>query len=185
MFDIIVCTDNNNGIGFYDELNNVHKLPWKIKEDMKYFKDITTKTNNPNLKNIVIMGRKTWESLPLINNERYLKNRINIVISSKDKSKFNNCSNIIFSKNFENSLNISKNIKHYNIFIIGGRTIYEQALKSSDLRFLYINKLNKIFETNIFFPFINYQNFKLIKSSKIETNSKVFISIHKYQNLLF
>ena len=68
-------------------------------------------------------------------------------------------------------LNISKNIKHDNIFIIGGRTIYEQALKSSDLRFLYINKLNKIFETNIFFPFINYQNFKLIKSSKIETNS--------------
>lgn len=183
MFDIIVCVDANNGIGYFDEITQKHKLPWKIKEDMEYFKDITSKTNNKNLQNIVIMGRKTWESLPLINNERFLKNRINIVISSKDKSKFNNCSNIIFSKSFENCLNICKNIKHENIFIIGGRTIYEQALKSSNLRFLYLNKLNNNFKTNIFFPSINYQSFKLIKSSKIETNSKVLISINKYKNL--
>ena len=73
MFDIIVCVDDNNGIGYYDEIKKIHKLPWKIKEDMKYFKDVTSNTKNKNLQNIVIMGRKTWESLPLIKNEKFLK----------------------------------------------------------------------------------------------------------------
>jgi dihydrofolate reductase len=181
MFDIIVCTDDNNGIGYYDNINNIHKLPWKIKEDMKYFKDITSKTNNPNLKNIVIMGRKTWESLPLINNERYLKNRINIVITSKNKDKFNNCSNIIFAKNFNDSLFIAKNIENYeNIFIIGGKSIYEQALKSKKLRYLYLNKINKKFNTNIFFPNININNFKLLQEQHIITKQDIKLNIAKY-----
>ena len=70
---ILACT-HNGGIG----LNG--KLPWRLKEDMKLFKRITTTIQNPNdegKQNAVIMGRKTWESIP--NKFRPLPNRINII----------------------------------------------------------------------------------------------------------
>jgi len=74
---ILACT-HNGGIG----LNG--KLPWRLKEDMKLFKKITTTIQNPNDKekgklNAVIMGRKTWESIPM--KFRPLPNRINIILS--------------------------------------------------------------------------------------------------------
>lgn len=74
---ILACT-HDGGIG----LNG--KLPWRLKEDMKLFKKITTTIQNPNDKekgklNAVIMGRKTWESIPM--KFRPLPNRINIILS--------------------------------------------------------------------------------------------------------
>lgn len=50
-------------------------IPWRIPEDLKYFRDLTEG-------NIVIMGRKTWDSLPA--KYRPLPNRINVVISPSD-----------------------------------------------------------------------------------------------------
>jgi dihydrofolate reductase len=73
---ILACT-HNGGIG----LNG--KLPWRLKEDMKLFKTITTTIQNPNDKgklNAVIMGRKTWESIPM--KFQPLPNRINIILST-------------------------------------------------------------------------------------------------------
>lgn len=65
MFSIIVAADINNGIG------KNGKLPWNIPDDLRIFRTITTNST-------VIMGRKTWESLPV----KPLKNRHNIVISN-------------------------------------------------------------------------------------------------------
>ena len=71
--NIIVAYCNKNGIGFKND------IPWKIKDDLKHFKQITTTQGKTN--NIVIMGRNTWESIP--NNYRPLLNRYNFVLSSK------------------------------------------------------------------------------------------------------
>ena len=68
---ILACT-KKGGIG----LNG--KLPWRIKEDMMLFKKITTTTAATISQNAVIMGRKTWESIP--KKFRPLPNRINIIL---------------------------------------------------------------------------------------------------------
>ena len=57
MFHIIVAHDLNNGIGIKNS------LPWHLPIDMRYFKEITTNAKNGK-KNAVIMGRKTWRSIP-------------------------------------------------------------------------------------------------------------------------
>ena len=59
-------------------------VPWAyvnvhLPRDMQYFRESTTKTNDLNKVNVVVMGRKTWESVPLKN--RPLKNRINFIVS--------------------------------------------------------------------------------------------------------
>lgn len=65
MFDVIISADLNNGIGYKEN------IPWNFATDMKHFREITSKK-------IVIMGRKTWDSLPI----KPLPNRFNIVVSS-------------------------------------------------------------------------------------------------------
>ena len=65
MISAIVAVDEDWGIGFNGEL--LEKIP----EDMEFFKDLTSN-------HIVVMGRKTWDSLP----NKPLKDRINIIISN-------------------------------------------------------------------------------------------------------
>ena len=64
MVNLIVAKSENNIIG------NKGRIPWYIPNDLKRFKEITTN-------NVVIMGRKTFESLP--EEYRPLPNRINII----------------------------------------------------------------------------------------------------------
>lgn len=78
-FSLVVAADENGGIG------DGKTIPWTIPEDMAYFRKTTTdllgkdKKPSPSLRNAVIMGRKTWESIP----EKYrpLPDRLNIILS--------------------------------------------------------------------------------------------------------
>jgi len=75
---IIVAATTANGIG------KNGRLPWHIREDMKFFAYVTQ--NAPEgTQNAVIMGRKTWESIPAKN--RPLSKRLNIVISNNPNYK--------------------------------------------------------------------------------------------------
>lgn len=71
-FDIVVARCVNNGIG----VNN--SIPWKLSNDLKMFKKITTSGNE---RNSIIMGRKTFESI----GKKALPNRTSIVISQNTK----------------------------------------------------------------------------------------------------
>ncbi len=75
---IVACT-RDGGIG------KEGKLPWKLSGDMAYFKRVTLDTEDiPGKRNAVIMGRKTWESIP--NSFRPLAGRLNVVLSRNPKS---------------------------------------------------------------------------------------------------
>ena len=73
-FNLIVAACGKSlGIG------NNGQLPWRLQSEMKHFATTTKTTQDPGKQNAVIMGRKTWESIPL--KFRPLKNRLNIVLS--------------------------------------------------------------------------------------------------------
>ncbi len=57
-------------------------LPWKIPGDMAYFKELTSRTVDPAKQNAVVMGRKTWESIPA--KFRPLAGRLNIILSRSE-----------------------------------------------------------------------------------------------------
>jgi len=138
-------------IGKNRELGKDNKLLWHIPEDFKRFKELTTN-------HIVIMGRKTYESLP--EKFRPLPNRINVVITQNVNYKFKGI--IVYHsledalKNLESKIQNSEfsilNSKLKNeIFIIGGASIYKQGIKYADK--LYLTLIDKEYpDADAFFP---------------------------------
>ena len=111
-YNVIVAVNENLVIG------KDNKLPWYSSEDLKYFKRITSD-------NVVIMGRKTYESIG-----KALPNRVNIVISNT--TTFDD---VITVNSFNEALDeASKYSKE--IFVIGGATLYEQVLNDADKLYL-------------------------------------------------
>jgi len=131
----IVAVDSNWGIGINGE------LLCKIPEDMKRFK---AKTIN----NVVIMGRRTFESFP--NNEP-LKDRVNIVLTKYPHIQPIHTGHVLIYPSIEHlmfNLRTFENID--NIYVIGGQTIYEQLLPYCSE--VFITKILANFPADKHFP---------------------------------
>lgn len=127
MINIIAAMSKNRVIG------KDNKLPWHIHDDMKNFKKLTSG-------NVVIMGRKTFESIG-----KPLPNRVNIVISSSMPET----EGIIVCHDIPSAL---EKARSYNkeIFIIGGATIYQQTIPWADR--LYLSYVKGDYDGDAFFP---------------------------------
>lgn len=175
MFNIIVAVDRANGIGIADA------LPWRISADMQYFKRITTRTQSSLKQNAVIMGRKTWGSLPSA--YRPLKDRINIVLT---KNSINLISGATLAHNFDDALNIAttsdQKDKIESVFIIGGASVYQQAIHHPECQKLYITRVDGIFDCDTFFPHFDDQ-FKLIETSSNYTENAISFRFETYERI--
>ena len=131
-------------IGRNNELGKDNNIIWRIPEDMKFFKALTTgKIEGTNsINNYVVMGRKTFESLP-----NGLPGREMIVLSRK---KLDNNYDVLCFNSIEEVLNFKNNINE-DIYIIGGATIYEQFLPYTDT--MYLTEIDSTdYEADAYFP---------------------------------
>ena len=144
MISLVAAIDRNNAIGYKNQ------LLVKLKNDMKHFKQITTSGEH----NIVVMGRKTFESIGCP-----LSNRINIVLTKDKNFRYKG---VFVYHSVEEVLNQYKNYgesKPY-LWIIGGQTIYNQFIRYADR--LYITLIDHVFENaDSYFPQITNE-WKLI-----------------------
>ncbi len=155
-FSIILATDKNNWIW---KNNN---LCWRLSEDLKHFKNITSKTKDLAKLNAVIMWRKTWESIP--SKFRPLPDRINCILSRSLKyedinSKIDNF--VLHFNDFNHclkELNKKENVE--NIFLIWGWSLYNQFITHPKLEKIYLTKVLDNFDCDTFFDWIP-ENFVL------------------------
>ncbi len=154
MISVILATDKNSLIG----KNNL--LPWHYKEDLAFFKKVT-------LNKIVVMGRKTFESI-LTTNKKPLSERTNVVCS---KEEYSYPGVIVINDLFRY---LEEN-KEKDIFIIGGKSIYEITLPICD--YLYVTHINKEHEGDQYLH-IDYKKFKLL-----ERQESGILTFAKYQRI--
>lgn len=151
---IIVAATKSNGIGHNG------RLPWRLSQDMAYFKAVTAAPTNA-----VIMGRKTWESIPTT--RRPLVNRINLVISRNPDYKLLPPSTTLAYLHTDLQSAIARFSSTDDIrraFIIGGASIYRDTLALPPLagttfvdRVLLTRILSPAFdECDVFMP--NFQS---------------------------
>ena len=132
MISAIVAVDNNFGIGFNGQL--LEHIP----EDLKFFKELTSN-------NFIVMGRKTWDSLP----KKPLPNRQHLVITS-NPAAYQNTENVLFVTMGQAKL-IMKQQKGLTFFVIGGGQIYEKLLPMCDT--VYLTHIHKDYENvDTYFP---------------------------------
>ena len=145
-FEIVVATDAAQGIGIGG------KLPWHLPGDLKFFRELTIKTRSPGKKNVVVMGRKTWESIPV--QFRPLPGRINIVLT-KNKY-FTTPMEVIRANSFEDAFSVLEQPPLKNIiervFVIGGAQIFQEALTRPECTKLHITQILQNFNCDTFFP---------------------------------
>jgi len=162
-FDIIVCTDSRGGIG------KNGTMPWRLGADMRWFKKKTTALPD----SAVIMGRRTWESLPP--RFRPLSDRRNIVLSGTIKS----APGAFFFNDFESALKDAyRNCRA--VFIIGGATLYKTALSHPAFSCLWLTRLEREFSCDTFFPDYSGLLPEGIVDSGVEDG--LSYSIRKYKN---
>lgn len=112
------------------------RLPWRISSDLKRFKAIT-------LGKPVIMGRKTWESLP----KRPLPGRTNIVITRDPRYE---AEGAVVAASVAEALARARATESEEICVIGGSDIFRQLLSMADR--LYLTEVDLSPEGDVFFP---------------------------------
>ena len=153
MVSLIVAIGKNNVIGIGNE------LPWHYKEDLQYFKKQT-------LNKKVIMGEATFKSiLGYLNKPLPRRESIIATLSDYTYDGVETTNDIVtFLKEFP---------KEEEIFIIGGKIIYDITLDVADR--LYITHIDKEFKGDVFFKEIDYTKYKKISETiKDELNWSVY-----------
>ena len=133
MISAIVAISENGVIG------KDGNMPWPhIKEDMKQFVEKTTD-------NVVIMGRKTWDSIP--DNRKPLKNRINIIVTSQWPKSFEGVKGTLHGALHVGLEAEQRAYPDKEIFVIGGKEIYEQCFPVCEK--IYVTRVHKKYDGDV------------------------------------
>lgn len=142
-FSIISAVDANRGIGIGN------KLPWSLKGDLDHFREITVGQFDADRVNAVIMGRTTWDSLPA--RFRPLPKRLNIVLT-RDPAGFSPVPNVLVAKSLDEALQLAEQHGSGEMFVIGGASVYAQAIQHPACWKLYLTEIQQTFPCDAFFP---------------------------------
>jgi dihydrofolate reductase len=149
---IVAAMDRKRGIG------KNGKIPWHIKDDLVRLKNLTRG-------NVVILGRKTYDSMVSYYNKsgNPMPGKLYIIVTH-DKNYKPARENAITAHSLENALSFARPglAKLEEVFVIGGAQIFQQAIPIADKLYLTIVEGN--FDADTFFP--DYQEFKKIISEE-------------------
>ncbi len=132
-FGMIAAMDENQGIGIKNQ------LPWHLPGDYRHFVETTSDGT-------VIMGRKTWESLP--DKYRPLPNRLNIVLSSQ--SNYDLPEGVLLAHSLDDALEKAEG----KTFVIGGAKLYAEAITHPNCQTLVLTEIYDQFDCDAFFPLV-------------------------------
>ncbi|KAB2042897.1 hypothetical protein ES319_D02G249300v1 [Gossypium barbadense] len=138
------------------------KLPWKLPSDLKFFKDVTLTTSDSGKKNAVIMGRKTWESIPL--QYRPLPGRLNVVLTRSGSFDIATAENVVICGSMTSALELLAASPYClsieKVFVIGGGQIFRESLNSAGCDAIHITEIETSIECDTFMPAIDSSVFQ-------------------------
>lgn len=162
-----MAIDEKGGIG------KAGDLAWHLPSDMAFFK----KKSSGNGNNAVIMGRKTWNSIP----ERYrpLPGRRNIVLTQQAEIQFP--TSVLQASSLNEALGFCSDVE--DIFVIGGGKVYADALQHPACQTVYLTAVRKDFACDTFF-LPKEEDWILHSESEVHTENEISFSFCTYHKKL-
>lgn len=168
---MIVAHDDARGIG------NKNALPWILPADLIRFKNLTSQVKDPTKRNMVVMGKNTWESLPY----RPLPKRLNVVLSSRpisdlpqDCIQLSEFMHVIELAEQEDSIE--------SVFIMGGATLYNYLLEFDICDLIYVTHIHGTYEVDTYINTIPDSNYSIY--TKTEYGDHDFYEYRKKSDLM-
>jgi len=167
-FACVVAADDQRGIG------KDNALPWpKLPADLAHFRDVTTEAA-PGRRNAVIMGRKTWESVPP--KWRPLGGRLNLVVSRGAPAL---PSGVLGASSLDDAIAQATAQKVESIFVVGGAQIYAQAFADPRCAIIYNTHVRGRFDTDAHLPPLE-PSFRLDEESAVIHDAEVEYVIQRW-----
>ena len=138
-FAVVVAADDDLGIGRDGD------LAWHLPGDMRWFRVLTTGERTDGVQNTVIMGRKTWDSIP----RRFqpLPGRHNVVVSRNRNLELPDGVDLVHSLEAALSLEVDG-----DVFVVGGGELYREAMVRSECQTVYLTRVRGSFGCDTFIP---------------------------------
>ncbi|XP_034675057.1 putative bifunctional dihydrofolate reductase-thymidylate synthase isoform X2 [Vitis riparia] len=175
-YQVVVAATRKMGIG------KDGKLPWNLPSDLKFFKKLTMTTSDPGKKNAVVMGRKTWESIPL--NYRPLPGRLNVVLTRSGSFDIATVENVVICGSMLSALKLLAESPYClsidKVFVIGGGQILREALNAPGCDAIHITKIETSIECDTFIPTIDTSVFRPWYSSVPLLENNILYSFVTY-----
>ncbi|XP_072998781.1 bifunctional dihydrofolate reductase-thymidylate synthase-like [Typha latifolia] len=155
-YQVVVAATRDLGIG------KDGKLPWKLPSDLKFFKEVTMTTSDPAKKNAVIMGRKTWESIPL--QYRPLSGRLNVVLTRSGSFDIATLESVVICGSMNSALELLASTPYClsidKVFVIGGGQVFREALNAPGCDAIHLTEIDTNVECDTFMPPVDYTVFQ-------------------------
>ncbi|OAY37221.1 bifunctional dihydrofolate reductase-thymidylate synthase isoform X1 [Manihot esculenta] len=167
-YQVVVAATRDMGIG------KDGKLPWRLPSDLKFFKDVTMTTSDSGKKNAVIMGRKTWESIPL--EHRPLPGRLNVVLTRSGSFDIATAENVVMCGSLNSALELLAASPYClsieKAFVIGGGQILREALNAPGCDAIHMTEIETNIDCDTFIPTVDssvfqpwYSSFPMVENS--------------------
>jgi len=171
IISVIVATTPKGGIGFEGQ------LPWRLPEDMAHFKKVTLASGGGEAtkQNAVVMGRKTWDSIP--EKFRPLAGRVNVVLTRA-------ASDPAFESPYPPGILVASSVADAagrlaarddvgEIFVIGGQEAYKEAVELPSCVRLYLTRIGNDFPCDAFFPAFDETRFRIVRVSESRSHNGI------------
>ncbi|XP_074313379.1 putative bifunctional dihydrofolate reductase-thymidylate synthase [Silene latifolia] len=167
-YQVVVAATREGGLGIDG------RMAWDIPTDTKFFHDVTTKTSNPEKMNAVIMGRKSWYSVPP--EERPHCGRLNVIVTRSPNFDIGGLENVLVCGSLDSALEILASPPYDDlietVFNIGGGILLRDTLNAPACDAIHITEMETSIECDAFIPSIDmslfhpwYSSFPLIENN--------------------
>lgn len=136
-----------------DVIGKDNGLPWKLRDDLKHFKELT-------MGHYILMGRNTFESLG-----KPLPGRVHMVVSSHENA---NTDEVLWFNSIFRAKKQAERLGETELFIIGGAQIYKAALSLVDR--IYLTDVHAEVEGDAKFPHLSVKNWKVLSEKEFTKN---------------
>ncbi|XP_028087960.1 bifunctional dihydrofolate reductase-thymidylate synthase-like isoform X1 [Camellia sinensis] len=168
-YQVVVAATHDMGIG------KDGKLPWWLPSDLKFFSKITMTTSDPETKNAVVMGRKTWESIPL--EYRPLPGRLNVLLTRSGSLDIATAENVVICGSIPSALELLARPPYCfsieKVFIIGGGQILREVLNAPGCDAIHMTEIESSIECDTSIPPVDVSVFQPWYSSSPQVENNI------------